>query len=144
MKYAHLILILLLSTALTAQKVDIKKISIQTIDGTEYYVRADTAGGEITIHLVPVQDQVKLLAAQIVQIEAEIAQYDELLDQVDAKRRDARQRKKEVEKLQNQIQNKGKAAVDPTPINSPKKEAGQTPAKTPVPITPKKKKGGGR
>lgn len=135
------ILLLLLSTALTAQKVDIKKISIQTIDGTDYYVRADTAGGEITIHLVPVQDQVKLLAAQIAQIEAEIAQYDELLDQIDQQRRDARQRKKEVEKLQNQIQNKG--VVNPTPSPSPQGEGGQTPAKPPIPIT-KKKKGGGR
>lgn len=136
-----IILLLLLSTALSAQKVDIKKVSIQTIDGTDYYVSADTSSGEITIHLVPVQDQVKMLAAQIAQIDAEIARYDELLDQIDQQRRDARTRKKEIEKLQGNLQAKQEKT---TPIpDIPKKDA-------PAPVKPatinsaKKKKGGGR
>lgn len=133
-----IILLFLFSTALTAQKVDIKKISIQTIDGTDYYVSADTAGGEITIRLVQVQDQVKLLAAQIQAIDAEIARYDELLDQVDQQRRDARSRKKEIEKLQGNLQDKqGKSA----PATDPPKKESQAPAKPAVIVAPKKKKG---
>lgn len=133
MKYLVIILLLILPAAVGAQQVDIKKVSIQSIAGTDYYVKADTVGTDIIIRLTPVQDQAKLLDEQVAAIEAEVAQYDERLDELARFRKDAMQRKKEIEKIQGKL-SAPKATV---PI--------VLPAPTPVKVgsgTVKKKKSG--
>lgn len=131
MKHLFIIFLLILPAAVVAQQVDIKKVSIQSIAGTDYYVKADTVGTDIIIRLTPVQDQAKLLDEQIAAIEAEVAAYDERLDELARFRKDAMQRKKEIEKIQGKLA--APKATVPIVLPAP------APAKV-VPVTVKKKK----
>lgn len=104
MKHALIILFSIISFSATAQNVNLKKLSIQTIAGTDYFVRSDTAAsGEIYVTLRPVANEAALLAEQLQQVEKEIAGYDVRIDELQAAKKEAQARKKEIEKLQGKI-----------------------------------------
>jgi len=120
MKYALLILFSVVAFFATAQNVNIKKLSIQDVGGVEYYVAADTTfEGQIVVRLTPIANQVALLADKLAQVEQEIASYDSRISELQASKKDARARRKEIEKLQGKLQAAPKEAP---PVSKPKRE----------------------
>lgn len=133
MKYL-IFLCLLASFTTVAQNVNIKKLSIQTVAGTDYYVSADTtAEGEIIIRLKAVADQAALLSDQFSRVEQEIKQIDARIDALQAQKKDAQGRRKEIEKMQANLPGqRGQISIPtidgpkaPTPSAKPKKKRKQ-------------------
>lgn len=142
----NIILYFFFPVALSAQ-VDIKDVSVQNVGGTEYYVTTDTTDGNIVIRLTPVQDQAKLLAAQIVELDRLIEAYNERIDETQGLKKEAQRRKKEIEKIQQGLV-AGKAKGNPTifqemyvPIPLEGGDGGSTPPKKTKATVTKKKKG---
>lgn len=91
--------------------VKIQKAHIQTVGGTEYFVTADTtSGGKIVLTLLPAVDMKAELERQVGVLDSDIAGYTAHIDQIQAEREAARQKRKEVQKLLNQLKNRGTAA----------------------------------
>lgn len=110
MKQSLIILLCVIAFSAFGQNVNLKKLSIQTIAGTDYFVRADTAAtGDIFVTLRPVGNEAALLAEQLQRVEQEISSFDARIDELQNAKKDAQGRRREIEKLQGKLQAAPKA-----------------------------------
>lgn len=95
------------------QKLDVKNSGEKTeitFDGT-YMVQKDTSGsGVITIQLIPTDQLQKELESKLGELQAEVANIDARISELQDRKKSANREIKEVEKLQGKLQSAPKSA----------------------------------
>jgi len=121
----HLIfLILVVPLFAFGQKLDVKNAGDKseiTFDGT-YMVQKDTSGsGVITIQLIPTTQLQKELESKLGELQAEIANINIRMDELQERKKAANREIKEVEKLQGKLQGTPKDTPAPTTTTTKKR-----------------------
>ena len=105
---------MLLPMALLGQKLDVKNSGDKTeitFDGT-YMVQKDTSGsGVITIQLIPTDQLQKELESKLGELQAELANIDIRINELQDRKKSANREIKEVEKLHGKLQSAPKEAA---------------------------------